>query len=1407
MAELKNTFTKSKMNKDLDDRIVPAGEYRDAQNVNINKSEGADVGALENVRGNSLLTNFNIPNGDLNQLNIEAIGLHTDDETQRIFVFATNYTDTTPTRLGMHAAAAKSTCYIAMRDLNSGTDSILANGSFLNFSKTHRVDGINVLQGFLYFTDNRNQPRKLNIKTAVENPNYYSCEETVSILKINPWKTMRFYNINNNVVESTMRNVSNEFLPYYLEGLCDTASGDVTVNKNSTEITLNINVPINWLGVGVKIQNFATPPITLTPPSTTISEVVGGGAANKIKVTWPSSTSSFTIPQGNSGTPNPGTSCPIDVGLNPDYNANWPGDSQFLKDKFIKFGYRFKFRDNEYSLISPLSPSIFIPLQDGYFISGKYGSGGEYKDEIDAYESTVVSFMENKVDEADIYIDSPDGQNWSVAMSKYGIEAIEIIYKDSEDQSFKVVDTIENSTLANLNSSEFKYIYQSRNAIRTLPTSDLTRVADKAPIRAQSQEITGNRILYGNYVSKLGSIDSNDYRLSIGPKMPETSNLNDLNTLPYLSKEFQNHTVKQNRSYQVGIIFQDKYGRSSDVVLSSLDESLATFGGLTFSGSTVNHPYRALGDELLTYNTNTTIANGVWPGDSIKLLFSTPIPSQTSDLTYGGLYIPIGAVETMQVTGPSSDPGGAGFVVGAAVSAGDPGKRVEININSVGSGGTLVSFTVIDPGEGHNIGDVLSFTSNSSTIPCEMTVRKLLNPNPLGWYTYKVVVKQQQQDYYNAYLPGILNLGPQSAATVSGSEAYMVLHGDNINKIPRDLQEVGPTQSQFASSEEIFGRVTNTFFGGSTSTQEKNKNTQYRPLSLPDIVTTIGSMKDLGLTTTIGRPWFSFSTTAGGGGFNLSPFYNIEGDATQAPLITLNEDASPLIGKISTRKSIGIAGGNFSTSMSLTASSGAEKLWYLFPGLAIYETNPTRSNLDIFYETPTTGTIKQLNIDINKGDVDSPRSITDFVFTLPESVAPNTVCSTDFVPVSAGGLELTNANTTCQIASVFTALGVDVTNKFIVEKDAVSFKYRIKTATFPNGTFVFTSNGSVENYQFNFTITNTNLAGIVLSSNISYGPPTNNNSLTNVTPSVVGLVNSEIVLPSNRSWNPTGAPASAGGVPTNTLDSDALAAGVIIGRNGAYADDPAITPFNAKAGLYWEVFDPGAFAGEIVPIGNHYKFLWRVNNVFIDAPGGFKVNNGSGTFVPRLEMRNTSAVPTSVGYPAQTQTQESGSIYETVYHRLQAINPWWPYIFTSSSVPSATYLPDALLPYVPYKNAAGQTGVAPISRSGSGQSSPTNGAAAWSGVVYGNPKYQIWWDFPGGGAQQGVTFPGVPSATPSGAPTSLKAGQAQYTTKFQIKTRLTDATYSPTGGVNIPTALSLDVEQDLLVNISPFIGN
>ena len=58
MAKVQNTFLKSKMNKDLDARILPNGEYRDAQNAQISKSESANVGNLENILGNASIQSF-----------------------------------------------------------------------------------------------------------------------------------------------------------------------------------------------------------------------------------------------------------------------------------------------------------------------------------------------------------------------------------------------------------------------------------------------------------------------------------------------------------------------------------------------------------------------------------------------------------------------------------------------------------------------------------------------------------------------------------------------------------------------------------------------------------------------------------------------------------------------------------------------------------------------------------------------------------------------------------------------------------------------------------------------------------------------------------------------------------------------------------------------------------------------------------------------------------------------------------------------------------------------------------------------------------------------------------------------------------------------------------------------------
>ena len=53
MPEMKRNFTKGKMNKDRDERLIPQGEYRDAMNIQVTTSEGSDVGTIQNILGNN----------------------------------------------------------------------------------------------------------------------------------------------------------------------------------------------------------------------------------------------------------------------------------------------------------------------------------------------------------------------------------------------------------------------------------------------------------------------------------------------------------------------------------------------------------------------------------------------------------------------------------------------------------------------------------------------------------------------------------------------------------------------------------------------------------------------------------------------------------------------------------------------------------------------------------------------------------------------------------------------------------------------------------------------------------------------------------------------------------------------------------------------------------------------------------------------------------------------------------------------------------------------------------------------------------------------------------------------------------------------------------------------------------
>ena len=138
MPEIKNTFQLGKMNKDLDERLIQSGEYRDALNVNIGRSEGSDVGALENLLGNEALSSDVIGT---------CIGSIRYDLEEKIYWFVSGSPDT-----------------IYEYDETTGDVSTILKGDGLNFSTDSLITGINIIEGLLFWTDDRNEPRKINIE-------------------------------------------------------------------------------------------------------------------------------------------------------------------------------------------------------------------------------------------------------------------------------------------------------------------------------------------------------------------------------------------------------------------------------------------------------------------------------------------------------------------------------------------------------------------------------------------------------------------------------------------------------------------------------------------------------------------------------------------------------------------------------------------------------------------------------------------------------------------------------------------------------------------------------------------------------------------------------------------------------------------------------------------------------------------------------------------------------------------------------------------------------------------------------------------------------------------------------------------------------------------------------------------
>ncbi len=204
--------------------------------------------------------------------------------------------------------------------------------------------------------------------------------------------------------------------------------------------------------------------------------------------------------------------------------------STFMEDKLIRFSYRWQFEDNEYSTLAPFSPIVFSRLNETDTISTSLSNFGE-----------IETFV-NAINQVQLQIPTPTG---------FGINSVELIYKESGSGTLYVVDDQEVTTEPFVN-----FTYASTDPFRTLPADQLTRVYDAVPIKAKAQEVAGGRLVYGNFLQNF-NIPSIAFTVA---RTGETSARNN---------NLLNQSVKSRRTYQVGIVLADKFGRQSPVILSS----------------------------------------------------------------------------------------------------------------------------------------------------------------------------------------------------------------------------------------------------------------------------------------------------------------------------------------------------------------------------------------------------------------------------------------------------------------------------------------------------------------------------------------------------------------------------------------------------------------------------------------------------------------------------------------------------------------------------------------------------------------------------------------------------------------------------------------------------------------------
>jgi hypothetical protein len=679
MAEIKHTFQSGKMNKDLDERIVPQGQYRDALNIEVLTSDGSDVGSVQNLYGNIERLSYNTNTNNVNlTTNFDGeksycVGSVVDErnndsyffiaaptvsvvkvtqmdefiphiykdliikynsDTKKLYPVFTDIFRVTfkansiksgwssidsdlydsivvsdvfkeHARVGMqiqvfngvyeevmHSSLSYqfepdnlNTIPIAINnqgrgitireidydnnivyfdrqvsgniDPESGFSSyvVLSSDNTLKFHRNLNsesklyITGVNIINNLLIWTDNSSEPKKINLdrlitgrsfnhhsKLLLSNPNDTSSETLIPLSDIDAATDSGYIEDHITLIKRAPRSAPKLIMSPFERGTNDASYDSIatmnwfqTGNGELVEVGSNINIVDsdgnNSIG-GVFNQGQE---LAFTSPDGSLQVVV------TVIIVFPENHSLAGIHRVNI------VRISQDITeFDTEWNVTINQKKAIFESKFGRFAYRYKYQDGEYSPFSPWSELAFLPSRFDYVPKKGHNLGMINT----VRRLSVTNFITSDYQRPDDVI------------------AVDILFKDTISPNVYIVKSIRRGFDDEWNDDKFRNQGEDASGVvdittemihKSLPSSQALRAWDNVPLKALAQEVTGNRIVFGNYEQNYNVLS----KVIVNPSVLTEEHSGDL--LPVKS-------VKSMRNYKIGVVFGDKYGRETPVM-------------------------------------------------------------------------------------------------------------------------------------------------------------------------------------------------------------------------------------------------------------------------------------------------------------------------------------------------------------------------------------------------------------------------------------------------------------------------------------------------------------------------------------------------------------------------------------------------------------------------------------------------------------------------------------------------------------------------------------------------------------------------------------------------------------------------------------------------------------------------